>query len=188
MTTETPLTPETIRELRELLSKATQGPWVFAGKHARTTHEGCGGSFWDLSVLQAGEGAYWHFGYVRDDENAALIVAMKNNIPALLSAAERALRYEAALGLARQIVEGSRRSLYVSSNENGLIPYAQIDMLIKQSMIEYDLLISKALTEPQQKPEPEVCETCGGKGGWWTGDKSYDECPTCGGIGKKEVV
>jgi len=52
--------------------------------------------------------------------------------------------------------------------------------------------LEAALAEPQQKPEPEVCETCGGDGDivrpYWKQENFSEKCKTCGGTGKKEGV
>ncbi len=69
---------------------------------------------------------------------------------ALREANQKAERYERALNTARYIVENSRRTLFEYQNTSGLIPHAQIDMMVNQSMIEYDLLISKALAPEQE--------------------------------------
>ena len=98
----TGVTREEIAELRRLEAEATPGPW---------RHEGCGevvqliehdsvSGSWDYypgSADIASNATDYHTGseggiYKADD--AALIAAMRNAIPSLLSAAERALELE----------------------------------------------------------------------------------------------
>lgn len=87
------LTPERIAELRALLAKATPGPW-----HQHVVD--------DTTIIAEGGfeiGSTWPGGGVDADRdfsapveqhehNAALIVAMRNDLPDLLDAAERASR------------------------------------------------------------------------------------------------
>jgi len=85
------LTPERIAELRALLAKATPGPWA-VGKHKSDVGV-AGEDFGAGYPARAGTVASLYDGeYIKNPrsvEDAALIVAMRNALPALLDAAER---------------------------------------------------------------------------------------------------
>lgn len=89
---------ETISELRELLDKAAPGPWLYRsqehddwgtirdadGCHAARGH---GGSFENYDEHRRNKTDPY-------GQNSLLIVAMRNALPALLDAAERAEQWE----------------------------------------------------------------------------------------------
>ena len=87
-----------IKRLRELLAKATSGPWEWwnSGKYGVTA----------IKEHDPGDekGNLFACGGDRSTD-AALIAEMRNALPALLDMAERCARYEAAL---RQVRELSR--------------------------------------------------------------------------------
>lgn len=96
---------ETIRELRELLKKATPGDW--SASQSGTTG-GHNPSWWSQANVESdwGETLSVVSGFCPKQSgrrglsglaNAQLIAAMKNALPALLDAAEKAKRYEMAL-------------------------------------------------------------------------------------------
>lgn len=84
-----------IAKLRELLAKATPGPWAHQSGHIMPLVN----SFDWICNCQISNQPNWQY-------NAALIVALRNNAEVLLDAAERAERMEAALHEAEEALDG----------------------------------------------------------------------------------
>jgi hypothetical protein len=104
---------DTIKELRELLDTATVGPWAprlnkqsssIAGEFTYVTietecyHPQQQGhvNIIDIVIGPDADGKAYHIPHISYDD-AALIIEMRNALPMLLDAAQRAQRYERAL-------------------------------------------------------------------------------------------
>ncbi len=108
-----PLTAETIAELERLDSAATHGPWKWDksasdGGAPVLTASGCWRGPTRARVVAK---AYFHDGS-EDPEvhgNAALIVTLRNAVPALLAAARRVAELERELAQMRKRAELAER-------------------------------------------------------------------------------
>jgi hypothetical protein len=113
-----------IQNLRELLAKATPGPWTFySDSGAVCINDGCGIAGVPIVLMYADRG--------HRVDDAALIVAMRNELPSILDRLEKLEK----VAVAARVVSSQRNGPYLMEDMEATL---HAEAVLKQAIYDMD--------------------------------------------------